>query len=217
MNIRDFLQTRPLSWSAISKFEYDPEEWFRKYILGEKTIETIEMKFGKAFASAIEDGKPLAPVTIIHGPEAVPGKNVEYPFKVVLRGIPLVGYADTFDDRKCKRLGEFKTGKKAWDQKRVDEHGQITMYLLMNFIQNKVPPEEVSCFLEWIPTTDTGDFNITFLEPVTVHPFETKRTMADIINFGKRIESTIDAMQAFVDQKLSTSDALPNEPLSITL
>lgn len=201
INVKEFLQTRPLSWSALSSFEYDPEQWYKRYILNEKMPETIEMIFGKVLANSIENGKPLVPVTIIHPEKIVKGENVEHPFKVVFNGIPLIGFVDTFCHRTFRKLGEFKSGKKPWDQKRVDEHGQIDMYLLQNFITNKVPPGDVECFLEWVPTEETGDFKIQFVKPINIHHFKTKRTMVDILNFGARINSTVEAMQRYVDEK----------------
>lgn len=194
IDVKEFLQQRPLSWSAISSFAYDPEQWYKRYILNEKQPETIEMLFGKALATSIENGKPLAPVTIVG--------TCEHPFKVMFSGVPLIGFADSFCTKTFRKLAEYKSGKKAWDQSRVDQHGQISMYLLMNFITNKVPPEEVECFLEWVPTEETGDFKIQFTTtPPTVHQFKTKRTMIDILNFGAYINSTVDAMQKYCDDK----------------
>lgn len=189
-DVKELLKKRPLSWSAISSFEWDKEQWYKRYVLGEKDPESREMLFGKALATSIEKGQPLAPVTII-------GK-AEHPFKVTFNGIPLIGFADNFCLNTYRKLGEYKSGKKAWDQKRVDEHGQLTMYMLMNYITNKVQPEEVDCFLEWVPTEETEDFDIKFVEPITVHHFNTKRTMRDIIMFGDRINKTVNAMQEYV-------------------
>lgn len=193
INVKELLQSRPLSWSAISRFEYNPEEWYQKYILGIVDTDNKEMIFGKLFAKSIEDGKPLAPISIV-------GK-AEHVFKVVFNGIPLIGFVDNFCTETNRKLREYKTGKKPWDQKRVDAHGQIDMYLLMNYITNKVRPEEVECALEWIPTIETGDFKIEFAYPITVHHFKTKRTLSDIINFGARINSIVNAMQTYVNSK----------------
>jgi hypothetical protein len=207
-NIREFLQTRPLSWSALSSFDYDPEQWFKRYILGEKQRENSRMIFGKVIAHSIEMGRPLVPFTIING-EPIKGKNVEHPFKVMFSGVPLIGFADTFDHVSFKKLGEFKTSEKGWDQTRVDQHGQITMYLLMNYITNKVNPEDVECFLEYAQTYEDSNFKIKFVKPVKIYHFKTKRTMADILRFGKYINDTIDAMQKYVESRqLSTAPTI---------
>jgi hypothetical protein len=187
-----FDKTRPLSWSAISSFEYDPEQWYKKYVLKQEQPTSPEMEFGKAFAQSIEDGKCKVPILM----QMLQDKK-EHEFKVVFGGIKLVGYADAFCDKTFRKLDEVKTGKKAWDKKRADEHGQIDMYLLMNYITNKVKPDDVECTIYWIPTQDNGDFTITFVEPVRVHAFKTKRTMVQVLKFGERIKATVKKMEQY--------------------
>ncbi len=188
--IKDFLKKRPLSWSAISSFEYDPEQWYRNYFLGQRDPASREMIFGSKFATSCENRKPLAPVTLLC--------KMEKEFSIVFNQIPLVGYADTFCEKTKCHTGEYKTGKKAWDQQRVDEHGQITMYSLMNYVKHKKKPEDCEFFLEWIPTCELGDFSIDFVRPIKVHHFKTKRTMRDVLDFGIRINETVKAMELYV-------------------
>ncbi len=198
MNIKEYKErmriwkSRPFSWSQLSSFEYNPEQWYRNYFLGERDASSKEMEFGKVFALSIEEGT----CEIQELMERLPSKK-EHPFNVVFSGIQLVGYADAFEDMTFDDLGEVKTGKKAWDQKRADQHGQLTMYALMNYITNKKRPEDVRFRLHWIPTQDNGDFTISFVKPVKVHTFETKRTMSDILTFGNRIKNTIKLMEEY--------------------
>jgi len=189
---KTFDKTRPLSWSAISSFEYDPEQWYRKYVLNQKDDETKEMIFGKKLATALETGTCDIPDLV----EKLPFKK-EHPFKVVFGKIPLIGFADDFDTKTFRALNEVKTGKKPWTQKRADEHGQFDMYLLMNYITNKIRPEDVVCSLHWLPTQENGDFTITFIEPVRVHTFRTKRTMAQVLNFGTKINRIYKEMEDY--------------------
>lgn len=182
---------RPLSWSSLSSFEYDKEAWYEKYILKRNPAPNKEMVFGKKFANSVEAREPLAPVTIY--------KEVEYPLNVMFGEIPLIGFIDSYEPH--THLIEYKTGKKEWDQKRVDEHGQIDMYLLMLFIQHKVKPESLNCSLQWVPTVENGDFTIDFKRPITVVTFSTKRTMKDILKFGSYIQKTYADMQKFVKKR----------------
>lgn len=182
---------RPLSHSSLESFKWDKNEWYNNYILGLPRVESEEMKFGKAFAKAIEDGKPMAPVTIL--------SKVEQPFKVVFSSIPLIGFADTFDHKTFRALGEFKTSKTIWTQDRVNKHLQFDMYLLMNFITNKIKPEDVSLFLECVQTEQLGDFSIRLKEPIKVHKFKTKRTLMDILNFGVHLKKTYAEMLEFIE------------------
>lgn len=186
---------RPLSWSAISSFEYDPEQWYCRYILNEKSPESKEMIFGKLIGKRLETEPTFLPMIERYS-------KMEYPFSVVFNGIKLVGYADTFCDKTFKKLGEYKTGKKSWDKKRVDTHGQIDMYCLMNYIQNKIRPEDVEIKLAWMPTQENGDFTMSFIEPIekNIKIFSTKRNMSDILKFGARINETVIKMQEYVDK-----------------
>ncbi len=186
---KDFFKRRPLSWSAISSFEWDPEQWYKRYILNEVQPMTPAMEFGKEIGTKIE----LDPTFMSYVPRE---SKMEHEFKVVFNGIPLVGYADTFDDLYHDKITEYKTGK-FWDQEKVDKHGQITMYCLMNFITNKVVPEDTRIELVWMPTQEKGDFSVGFVEPIedTIKIFQTERTMQDIVEFGARINKTVEEMQ----------------------
>ena len=192
-------KTRPLSWSQLSSFAWDKEQWYDRYILGNKSPDTPELIFGKIFANSCEIRQPLAPVTLL--------KEMEKAFKVAFAGIHLTGFADTY---KKTIIGEYKTGAKPWDQKRVDTHGQITMYALMNYITYKIKPDDCIFFLEWIPTEkvprNNGDFSgfdydIKFQQPIRVEHFKTKRTMKDILEFGQYIIKTVKEMEEFAKQK----------------
>lgn len=187
---KDFFQTRPLSWSAIASWEYDPEQWYTRYILNEKQKENKEMLFGKVFAQSCEDRKPLAKVKLL--------KEVEYPLATIFNGIKLIGFIDTYKPHSS--LGEFKTSKKIWTQNQVDNHGQLDMYCLQLYVMHKVKPEDLKIYLQCIQTKENGDFSITFADsPPKVHTFKTKRTMVDILNFGQRINKTVASMITYAN------------------
>ncbi len=194
-----FDRNRPASWSFFSSYWYDKEQWYRKYVLGQPDKPSREMEFGKKFADSCEARKPLAPVTLL--------SKVEQEFRVSFNGMLLLGFADTFDSETKRETGEFKTGKwksngdPAWTQKRVDEHGQITMYALMNYVTNKVRPEDCKFFLEWVPTVEGGDFQIQLAKPVKVFRFDTKRTMKDIADFGVLIKKTYEEMEEYCQKR----------------
>lgn len=189
---------RPLSWSAISSFEYDPEQWYQKYVLNIQQDTTKEMLFGKNFATSIEEGKCTIPELL-----SMLQSKIEHPFKCKFEPVKagLIGYADSFCDKTFKKLEEIKTGKKEWTQERADQHGQISMYVLMNYLINKINPEEVQCRIHWIKTQDNGDFSISFVEPISIKTFYTKRTMMDILKFGERINRVYNQMIALCEEK----------------
>lgn len=191
--------SRPFSYSQYACFKWNKEDWYKKYVLNEKEEPSPELVFGKLLAESIEAGKPLAPVTIL--PEC------EHEFKFKISGIKCIGYADGFDPETKRKIAEYKSGVAAWDYNRVKGHKQIDFYLLGNYIIDKVPPEEVEVFLEWIPTKkiskaktglSNGEYAIEFVQPIEVRHFKTSRTMADIINFGAEIKKTVEEMHNYI-------------------
>lgn len=179
---------RPLSWSAISSFDYDPAQWYRKYVLGQEDPASEAMTFGKVMGEQLASDPSFLPMI----PRA---KIYEYELRTSLGKIPLIGFIDSYTEH--MQLEEYKTGAKAWTQKRADEHGQIDMYLLMLKLMHGVKPESVACRITWMPTEETGDFKVRFRKGAPIQSFETKRTTIQILRFGQRIQETYKAMQAY--------------------
>lgn len=209
---------RPLSWSAIASFEWNPSQWYSKYVLKELLIITPELEFGSMIDKRIQENPKFLP------------KLVRYPIlqhemRGTFDGIPLLGFADTFRDpwidsrgklREKKRpdyvpafpaIRDYKTGRNEWTQKRADETGQITMYLLMLYLRDKIRPEDVECYIDWLPTHYV-DKKIEFIKEGEIHTFKTKRTMQQVLEFGQRIKRTWAEMEAYADreQHMETSD-----------
>ncbi len=193
-NLLKFLETRPLSWSAISSFEYNPEQWYQRYILGKQEPPSKAMLFGSMIGKKLEKDPAFLPEIVRHS-------KMEHPFKGIFSGYPMTGFADTFCDVSFKKLGEYKTGK-SWDQKKVDSHGQIDMYLLMNYMMNGVRPEEVEVTLWWLATREGADLSVDFVKDMKPVAFRTKRTMVQVLAFGARIERTVKAMQKYCDKRM---------------
>lgn len=203
----DFDKNRPMSWSQISSFEWNKEEWYAKYVVHSQCTRKFcevadkedsqcpvvktnaEMKFGNLFAKSVEERAPLAPVTIF--------SKTEFPLTGKFGGINLIGFVDTYEPGKA--LIDHKTGAKPWTQKRADSHKQLDMYLFMLYLLHGVKPEKIKCAIEWVPTMQQGDFSIDFVRPITVHSFPTKRTTLDILNFGAYIKKIRKDMEQFVN------------------
>lgn len=206
-SIYEFLKTRPLSWSALSSFEYDPEQWYRRYYLGIESEKSAEMEFGSMIGKRLESDPTFLP--------QIPRQSkMEHKFVTELdfsewdgnelvkeKKIPIIGYADSFCGKTYLFLEEYKTGKKSWDQKRADKHGQVEFYLLMNLFINRIQPQDVKCRITWMPTWKDEKGVIRFLEPIEkrIKTFETKRTMRQIMIFADRIRENVEAMERYVN------------------
>jgi hypothetical protein len=185
-----FPEERPLSWSQISSFEYDPDKWYDRYMLRNKPPETGALTFGKQIGEMVEKDPNFLP-------ELPRAKTMEYPMKVKFGEVWLIGYADSYEPG---RLIEYKSGQKPWTQERVDEHGQLTLYCLMEYLINGIKPEEQVISLHWMPTKENGDFSVSFNGADFQH-FKTSRSTRDILEFGMRITKVIKEMQEYVDKK----------------
>lgn len=192
-----------ISWSSYSGFLYDKERWYQTYVMGKKQT-SPELTFGKAVADSMETDKPLVAFTRL--------TIVEYEFETSLGPIPLVGSMDTFEPPTRHATsslqsnacigGEFKTGVKPWDKKRVDEHGQLTFYSLLLWLQDKIHPSNIEWFLEWAPTkrTEHGDFRveIQFDKTKKIQLFKTHRTMTQVLQLASDIKKVHKEMIEYV-------------------
>jgi len=99
-------------------------------------------------------------------------------------------------------LADYKTGKKKWDKKRADDTGQLTFYLFLLYASKGFKPEDFTCYIHWMETTQHADLSIGFVRDMTIKTFETKRTMVDVLKFGERIKNTIKEMEKYVRERV---------------
>lgn len=216
-------ENRPLSWSGISSFEWNKGQWYRKYVLKELPEITDELRFGSFIDKKIQDNPKFLP------------KLVRYPvlqheMRGTYDGIPLLGFADTFRPltlnsggvaftKKTARvvppsilkpaIRDYKTGRKPWDQKRANETGQLTMYLLMLYLRDKIKPEDVECYIDWLPT-HIEEGKIAFIKEGDIRTFKTKRTMKQVLEFCQRIKTVWAEMEEYASRQ---ADVVPHVPV----
>lgn len=185
---------RPLSPSNVNSFLYNKETWYDTYILN-KRQSSKEMDFGSMVDKKLETDPTYLPQV-----PRYPIKQKE--MKAVFDKIYLIGKFDGLD-LDNPTLADYKTGVKAWDQNRIEDCLQLKFYLLLLYINTKIPPEKFKCIIHWIPTKkeETGDFikTISFRDdPVVPITFETRFTMQDILLTGQLIKKTIKEMSEYV-------------------
>ncbi len=184
------LQWPTLSWSMVNSWQYDPEQWYQQYYLGIRSKPNNAMKIGIEVGERIITDPTFLPT--LERPE-IYEKNLT----AIFGGITITGHIDGWFK---EGIDEYKTStnKSRWDQKKVDEHGQIDFYCLLRFIHEKVKPEDLRLRLWSIPITEYGDFTWEAQEPIC---FNTKRTLLQILNFGIYLKQTHKAMEKFIKLK----------------
>lgn len=184
---------RPLSHSQLSSFEYDKEQWYLSYIKGIRFPASPEMIAGSRVGDSIGTDKSELP-------DLNPPGQKEYEMKAVIDGITIIGYADHYC-RESKTLHENKTStnKYRWNQRKTDEHGQLTMYALLLQLQDGTNPEEVNMQLNFIPLKLTG----VELRPTgTIKLFTTSRTQEQVDAYVEYIKATIKDMESYAQQRI---------------
>jgi hypothetical protein len=187
------LHTLNVSWSLINSFQYDKEKWFDSYILGNFTG-SKEMDFGRMIDQRIQDDPTFLP----HLPRY---EHMQYKMEAIMGGLKLKGIPDGLTLTGKKKLADFKTGKVKWDRKRAQNTGQLLFYLLLIYLTLKIKPEEFECIIHWLPTKETEDFAIEFIEENNIKTFKVKHTMQDILLFAAEIKRIYKEMEKYVANK----------------
>lgn len=185
MKGQNAISPRPyLSWSQIQLFERSPELYARKYIFEDEEAPTEAMRLGKRLAQALELQHATGNETIDNLRAFFPTyPQREFKIEATLEGleVPLFGILDGFDEERL-RIGEYKSGL-LWDQKMVDESGQLKMYALMVCLKYERLPSEVT--LHWARTRYNEEGLLELAGEIK--SFQTEVTHQDLIIFSTRV------------------------------
>lgn len=179
-----------MSWSQLSSWEYNKEEWYKRYILDEKTEPTKAMLFGK------EQGDKLAKEPT-YMPQVPRLPISEHEMKAVFNKTSLVGYIDFYDG--ATSFIELKTGK-SWTVKKANEHGQLAYYAMLLYLTRGIKPEALDIKLVWLETVELQDFSMSFINGEQTQPviFQVKLTMLDVLNMMSRIKTARKEMAEYI-------------------
>lgn len=197
------LPKKYLSWSQMECFEKSRTEYTKKYIIGSTFEGSIEMDFGKRFATAVENDdkvflKPIYENLIRYD------KCEEY-IEAIFDGVKILGYKDTSQNGGFR---EYKTGKTKWTQNKVDKHGQLYMYSLIDTLNGHTIP---LVHLDWFETKNVYVRSTPVDVELTgrVETFELVLAQEDIENFKERVIKCLEGITLLYndyleEQKLST-------------
>ena len=184
---------RDVSWSQLSSWAYSKEQWANKYIFDKPEPANQAMLFGNVVGDTL--GLPHSMVPKLN-PQLIGEK--EFKLRVKMGKRILIGFCDHFCPKKLV-LNENKTSQKAnrWTQKEVDNHGQLTMYALMLYLDYGIRPEAVKMFLNFIPVIEGQDFQLR-VDTENVKTFATSRTLKQCLMFGAEINKTLKEMELYI-------------------
>ena len=168
-------KNRPISWSAITQFEYDRELWYEKYVLGIEQKSNQKMDFGKYIDEKIQNDPTFIP--------EIPRLPLfQHKLTGKIEDIYMVGKFDGFR-KKPPALLEYKTtsNKNRWTQKTAQDHGQILFYQALIYLNYGITPEKIETHLISIPCKEFG-FDIRLSkEPIQI--FKVKHTIIELLQF----------------------------------
>lgn len=158
-----------LSWSALTLWMKNPERFKFEYFSGGDKLDTKYLKYGKGFASLVEELNEIQKRTgskDVAVEELAAKHSLDDNMKSVLlqldtdgdseceilvevAGVPILSYLD-LDKPKDNSFNEYKTGKIPWTQAKVQKHDQLTLYATVLKWKRGIMPDH--CTLTWIET-----------------------------------------------------------------
>jgi hypothetical protein len=191
-----------LSWTQIDMWNRSQRQYIDTYILNQKRFENDAMIYGKKVADALETGETddsLIEIATV----AVPKYDIaEYKLNANIETnegvIPLFGKADTAYDPPSLGFREYKTGQVPWTQKKADRHGQITLYALMVYLNEKKLPKSIH--LDWLPTENkNGEIQLTG----DIVTFQTERSLGELIEMMTIVKRTASGISSVYNELLN--------------
>jgi hypothetical protein len=175
-----------LSFTQMQLFERSPERYRQVYLDGEEQFENGAMRLGKRIHDATETDEstddPFIDMVVSSLPKL---DSMNFEIEGTLNGVPLYGKLDSFNSKTKKAFKEYKTGRTAWTQKKVDSCDQITFYCSLIYAKYGIRPEGLDIELVYLPT-DYNDEGI--IEPTGEQParFKTHRNFIDLMKISSR-------------------------------
>lgn len=199
----------PFHWSEYSLWKRSKRDWYKQYGIGAgrgSGPESPELRFGKEFAEELEKGINRFGIVLPEHPE--------YHIATKIKKQAIAGTLDGWSPSR-RLLTEFKTGAQPWTQTRVDKHGQLDWYAYMLYMSEALSPNMLHIELTWFPTEKynirqvvkhlpngepyiSTDYDIRFKEGVKPMPFQTRRSLQQVLVFMDDVLKTRDAMEQYI-------------------
>jgi len=157
---------------------YRSGQYKRIYIDGFK-IDNPGIRLGKKFAEFMESKEEKSDIKFFSLAKNIIPKPLEREKKILVdwEGIPIYSILDGYDEDPI--IHEYKTGKTAWTQAKVDKDEQLTFYALAVWLLTGNLPKKI--WLYWLPRDDSGLTG-------GLHVFETTRSLKDFIKLYPKVK-----------------------------
>ena len=209
-----------LSFSQMTTFEMDPEEYIRQYIGKERRRPTKNMRYGSRMATGLEKGEASGDIILdmmmakipkfeIMDKPVMSQKGLSVLFErdnvhVVVPTladskeiIPLLAIPDTMR-ADYSAFKEYKTSVRRWTQKMADESGQITFYATAMWLVTSKIPGDIELVNVPVMYGQNGA-----LEPTgEIVRRPTKRTMVDVVRMTGRIRKAWKGISELCEKEL---------------
>ena len=195
MDLINNWKKRKVSWSQIASWEYDKEQWFSKYVLGEAQDSNAQMEFGKVIGERLASDPSFLP-------EVLRYKVFEKEFNAKLSDFIITGYLDSY----CPYTHNFYEYKSSsnpnkWNQRSVKLHGQLLFYCGLIFLNHKIIPKKISLF--YIPVRMNGEFKMELNKGSKIQSFPVEYTTIEVLKFLNYIKKTRKEMLKYALLKLN--------------
>ena len=173
IHIKDYI-----SYSQFKLFMQSPESYKKVYIFGYR-FSNKYTDFGSKIHNVLEDRVAIDKDGEIALKLMRKTQQREVEVRAKLGGVPVLGKIDGVNKTKAGySIIEYKTSKKGWTQKQVDNNEQLTFYVAMFCAKNKIPMSSVKVLLNCLRTFEDTDGSIHLTGEK--QNFETHRIKADI-------------------------------------
>ena len=197
MELINTWKKRKVSWSQIASWEYDKEQWFSKYVLGIGQESNAQMEFGRVIGEKLASDPSFLP-------EVLRYEVFEKEFNTRLSNFVITGYLDSYCPN-THNFYEYKTSSNPnkWNQKSVNNHGQLLFYKALIYLCEKVRPEDIKCKLFYIPVNQSGSFEMEITKNSKIQSFDLNNTTTmEVLKFLNYIKRTRKEMESYAHKRL---------------
>lgn len=144
-----------LSPSQMDLWKKSKTRYIAEYFLKGRKLKTRYLEFGNAVHQMIEEGTYKAKL-----PKLKVYAERELEIRTTINGVPVFFIIDGYDPEPDHVFGDYKTGKRAWTQAKVQKHEQFLFYATgLRTVMGVMPRY---CETHWLETKEDDEIASSF-------------------------------------------------------